>query len=124
MKAEFKKKYDLPEFVKIKEGLSPTKSSEKNQTDRYFQMDLIELELAKENYIKILYQLIETEEILDEKRQALMNFENFDCYRAFRLLTDETHGGITINELSNFLKKHDQSTLQQKWIKALIIRVD
>lgn len=32
MKAEFEKKYDLPNFIKKKEGLSPTKSPGKNKS--------------------------------------------------------------------------------------------
>lgn len=79
-----------------------------NNTDIHFQMNLIDLEEAKGTYTQILTQFIETEEILHEKRLALHESDNFDCYYAFTRITDEIHGGITIDELTSFLKKYDE----------------
>jgi Ca2+-binding EF-hand superfamily protein len=63
------------------------------------------------SYVHILKELIRHETKILPMRQALLALENFDGYAAFRRITNETQGGITKDELHNFL---DEITGERK----------
>jgi hypothetical protein len=58
--------------------------------------------LIKEKFGSLLTQYAEAERKTEVTRQVLVERREFDAYAAFRRMTTEYLGGITLIELTNF----------------------
>ena len=63
--------------------------------------------LVKERFAALLLEIADSEKRTEITRQVLVDRSEFDAYSAFRRITTEHYGGITLFELKEFLGHHD-----------------
>jgi len=63
--------------------------------------------LVKERFAALLLEIAECEKRAEVTRQVLVDRPEFDAYSAFRRITTEHYGGITLFELKEFFQHHD-----------------
>jgi len=63
--------------------------------------------LVKERFAALLLEIADSEKRTEITRQVLVDRSEFDAYSAFRRITTEHYGGITLFELKEFLSHHD-----------------
>lgn len=63
--------------------------------------------LVKERFAALLLEVAECEKRAEVTRQVLVDRPEFDAYSAFRRITTEHYGGITLFELKEFFNHHD-----------------
>lgn len=69
--------------------------------------------LVRENFATLMLEIADSEVRFENARFALLKSSNFDAYSAFRKITTEECGGVTLRDLANFLRKHKVSYNEQ-----------